>query len=454
MKMAQLIKAGILWVLISNISIAETTSDNLLNNGNFSNQLNDWTVEDSSKIKYDSNCYAGGTDASGLCKSVRFSSDLGKTISQSITNLEEGYDINNINVSFTALGCNNQANSNTWCSQGTDYDKVQATIQLSNDVSHETLYLEQQLDYNDGTQNYNLSTQTLDSWTTDNTSINFAITGIDTGDWSGWYAPIVDNIELTLDITETIIPEPIIQPQTQSENTDIIESQPMNTVMEGIDLETSVLNEVVLEIPDIPEVEIIEVAVIEDIPVVEELPEINDIVDPIVEINDMPEIDELPEIEDIEIVEDIAEIEEIEVEEVAEQNDAKEDMEQSEEVAKKDVDQDNTDKKEEKAKKTEDKKDVKKEKKTVTAKKDLPKTKKQESNGVDIPVLYTLLTLEEGIKIVETIKIVEVIEYEQDITDYSTNVAWDNWVNTANTNWGNLDSVRPVYKAPSYRRKK
>ena len=78
----------------------QTTSDNLLSNGNFSDGLNDWTVEDATKTKYDSNCYANGTDASGLCKSVRWSSDQGKTISQTIQNLEQGYDIDGVNVSL------------------------------------------------------------------------------------------------------------------------------------------------------------------------------------------------------------------------------------------------------------------------------------------------------------------------------------------------------------------
>jgi len=160
-----------------NQSQAETTSDNLLDNGDFSTgDLSGWTVEDSDKIQYEGNCY----NESGLCQSVRWSTDLGKTLSQTIEDLSEGYDIDTIHLDFTALGCNNEA-TGAWCSEGTDYDKVQAVIQLSNGTNTENLYLEQTLDYNDGTQDYNLSTQTLDAWTTDNTSINFSITGIDTG---------------------------------------------------------------------------------------------------------------------------------------------------------------------------------------------------------------------------------------------------------------------------------
>ena len=438
--------------------MAETT-DNLLTNGNFDNALNDWTVEDSQKIKHDSACYS----ANGLCNSVRWSGDLGKTISQTISNLEQGYDISKVNVSFTALGCNNEANSSTWCSQGTDYDKVQATIQLYDGTKTETLYLEQILDYNDGTQDYSLSTQTLDTWTTDNTNIDFSITGIDTGDWSGWYAPIVDNINLSMDITETVIPEPVAQNQTTIaepiEEITVIETvevtEPTNSVMSDIDLEVSVLNEVILEIPEIPEVEIIEVAVIQDVPVIEELPEINEtinVVEPVV-----VEIEELPEIQEIEAVEDVKEIEEIQIDEVAEQENTEEDMEEPTELVETTMEEDLAEAEEQEAKPKKSEKKPKKQKKIVSNSPNKAKANKVEGNStqknkVELPVAYTLITLKEPIKIIETVKLVEVLEYEQDITDYTSNSAWDSWLNATNSNWSNLDSIRPVYTPPSYRR--
>ena len=248
-------------------ALAENT-DNLLSNGNFSNQLNDWTVEDATKIKHDANCYAGGSDASGLCKSVRWSSNLGKTISQTISNLDPGYDIDNINVSFTALGCNNEANSSTWCTQGTDYDKVQATIELSYGDTTETYVLEQTLDYNDGTQDYSLSTETLSDWTTDNTTIDFSITGIDTGNWSGWFAPIVDNINLNLTISETpvVIIEPMVVEPLVVEP-EVIE----NTVIEGLNLETELITDVILDMPvELPKTQLVSVELPEiDMPIEE-----------------------------------------------------------------------------------------------------------------------------------------------------------------------------------------
>ena len=456
MKMAQLMKAGILCVLISGTVIAETT-DNLLINGNFSDSLNDWTVEDSSKIKHDNNCYAGGTDASGLCKSVRWSSDLGKTISQTINNLESGYDITGINVSFTALGCNNEANSSTWCTQGTDYDKVQTTIQLYDGSKTETLYLEQILDYNDGTQNYDLSTQTLDTWTTDNLNIDFSITGIDTGNWSGWYAPIVDNINLSMDITETVIPEPVIQSQSiitePIEEIEVIETVE-NSIISSIDLETSVLNDVILEIPEIPElpeIEIIEVAV------VDEIPEINESI----EIQETPEIDvpvintveELTVVEDIEVIEEVAEIEEItEIEDITEQENTEDTKEESEQLVETTVDEDLAESNEKKPEESKSKKDSKKQQKQQNVTKIKPKIEKNKPKNVEIPVVYTLLTIQEPIKIIETVKLVEVISYEQDITDYTSNDAWDNLNNSTNDRWLNLDSLKPLFSFRGYRK--
>jgi len=75
----------------------QTTTDNLLTNKDFDSGLDNWTVEDSTKIMLDTNCYS----ETGLCQSVRWSGDLGKTISQTITELDDNYIIKNVYVSFT-----------------------------------------------------------------------------------------------------------------------------------------------------------------------------------------------------------------------------------------------------------------------------------------------------------------------------------------------------------------
>jgi len=458
----------------------QTTSDNLLTNSNFSNGLDDWTVEDSNKVKHDPACYGSGTDASGLCKSVRWKTDDGTTISQTIENLEQGYDIEGVNVSFTALGCNNEANSNTWCTQGTDYDKVQAVVKLYDQTNSENLVLEQILDYNDGTQDYSLTTTPLGDWVTDNTNIDFSITGIDTGDWAGWYAPIVDNISLNITISETVIEqnqnieiqslsETITTNNVVEETNEIVEET--NNLIEGIDLETSVLNDVILdlpEIPELPELQIVEVAVVEEIAVIDELPDIAETIDIPetidIETNDLPVVDDIDLVEDVEVIEDVVEIEEIEIEESVEQleesiaedsnvSESEEKIADTSSVS----DQKQSTKKKENTKKT--KKKEKKEKKVASNSQNKAKTKgkstistsKKTQSSVDIPVLFTLLTIQDSIKIENNIVIEQEFTYEQDTTAFSSNVAWDFINDSAYNSWRNLDSLKPVFTFRGYR---
>lgn len=441
---------------------AETTTDNLISNGNFSNGLQNWTVEDSTKIKHDNNCYANGTDASGLCKSVRWSSNLGKTISQTIENLEQGYDIEQINLNFTALGCNNEANSSTWCSQGTDYDKVQATIQLSNGANTETLYLEQTLDYNDGTQAYNLSTQTLDTWVTDNTSIDFSITGIDTGNWSGWYAPIVDNIGLSLSLTETVIPEPEVETIVETPVANAIVVAEEENLIAGIDIETSVLNDVILDIPDIPElptIEIVEVAVIEEIPVAENLPELQtiDMQEPVA-----AEVNNVPVISNIETIDEIVEIEEIpDVEQTATQDDAEEVVEEPTELVETTMDEDLAEAEENEQKQTNTEKTTKTEKKVTKLAPNKPKLAKKEVGSSDstpkikteIPVAY-LQMLVEPITINQAIVLTQGSLYEQNISYITGSYTVDNLGGSNPYSINDMVGVKPKFGGFSEYRKK
>ena len=444
----------------------QTTSDNLLSNGNFSDGLNDWTVEDATKTKYDSNCYANGTDASGLCKSVRWKSNEGKTISQTIQNLEQGYDIDGVNVSFTALGCNNEANSSTWCSQGTDYDKVQATVQLYKNTDTENLYLEQTLDYNDGTQHYSLSSNTLSDWTTDDTSINFSITGIDTGNWSGWYAPIVDNISLTLDLSETVIEQTsIATPQANAEP--IIETnnivEETVTMISGLDLEVSVVNDVILETADIveiPQVEIIEVAVIEELPVIDDLPVIPETIEVIESIEVVDVVESIESVEEIAEIEEI-QIKEIEIDEIAEQEDAEENVEEPTELAQTTMEEDLAEANEPEKKSKKSEKTKKKSKKIGSnsqnkgkgESKSTSSTSKKTKSNLDIPVLFTLLSIQDSITIQDKVTITQdFTDYEQDTSAFSSNVAWDRLNSSTNDNWSNLDSLKPLFSFRGYRK--
>ena len=422
-------------------SVKAETTDNLLSNSNFSDSLNNWTVEDATKTKHDGNCYAGGTDASGLCKSVRWSSDLGKTISQTIDNLDPGYDIDNINVSFTALGCNNEANSNTWCSQGTDYDKVQATIQLSYGETTETYVLEQSLDYNDGTQDYSLSTQTLSDWTTDNTNIDFSITGIDTGNWSGWYGPIVDNINFNLTISETpvVIIEPMVVEPLVVEPV-IVEPEVIeNTVIEGLDLETELITDVILDMPiDLPvDTQLVSV----------DLPEIDDMVieEPVIEINE-------PIVEEVQIEENITERGgEVEAETTESNESTSEKVE--EEIAQ-ETSEEPSEEKESSEPKPSPKPKVasKKVDRKPVSKADSPAPKNTRIGQIDMVSLVTLTVIKETITIQETVSLVQEMIYEQDIDLITSSITIADIDNRSGDRWRNM--VDEQFRIPyqSYRK--
>jgi hypothetical protein len=421
-------------------ALAENT-DNLLSNGNFSNQLNDWTVEDATKIKHDANCYAGGTDASGLCKSVRWSSNLGKTISQTISNLDPGYDIDNINVSFTALGCNNEANSSTWCTQGTDYDKVQATIELSYGETTETYVLEQTLDYNDGTQDYNLSTETLSDWTTDNTTIGFSITGIDTGNWSGWYAPIVDNINFNLTISETpvVIIEPMVVEPLVVEPV-IVEPEVIeNTVIEGLNLETELITDVILDMPiDLPvDTQLVSV----------DLPDIDDMVieEPVIEINE-------PIVEEVQIEEDVAEGGgEVEGETTESNESTSEEIE--EEVAQETSEETSEEEESPEPKSTSEPKVASKKVDTKSVPKTTASVKKNTGiEQIDIVSLVTLTSIQETIKIQETVSLVQEQIYEQSIDLITSDITIDGIVGDTSRWRDSVVGQRYQYEVTSYRR--
>ena len=412
-------------------SHAETTTDNLLTNKDFDSALDNWTIEDSDYIKFDSSCY----NETGLCQSVRWSGDLGKTISQTISNLESNYIVKNVYVSFTALGCNNEANSSTWCSQGTDYDKVQTVIELSDGTSQENLYLEQTLDYNDGTQDYSLSTQTLDTWLTNDLTIDFSMTGIDTGNWSGQYGPIVDNINLQLGLEEYV---PVV---AKVEETKMIE---------GLDLDTEIVTDVIIDtpmqidvanvqLPDLPPVEIKIPETIDmpqEIEVVEEIQEIN--VEPIEDL--VEEVVEQPEeLKETSMEEDLAEAkEEVDEPETKERDSKKEENSDTEEAT--------TEKDQEKSK---PKAVAKVNKPVVKANK--PSENADTLGEVILPLTY-LQVMQDTIKITETVSLTQEMIYEQDIGSLASSATYDSLKRSSRSRFNGMVDVRPKYSFGSYGR--
>jgi hypothetical protein len=431
----------------------QTTTDNLLTNKDFDAGLEGWTVEDPNLISLDGSCYS----ESGLCQSVRWSGDLGKTISQTITNLESDYVVKDVYLSFTALGCNNEA-TGAWCSQGTDYDKVQAVIQLSNGTSQENLYLQQELDYNDGTQDYSLSTETLDTWLTNNLTIDFSMTGIDTGDWDGQFGPIVDNINLQLGLEEhvPVVIEPIVEikPEVIEPIVEIkpeviepiVEIEP--EVIKGLSLEAEVINDIILdpvamnipEIPQVPELSMnIEVPV--DMPEIEAVEEIQ-VNDPIEEIAEV-EIEEQPEeLKEPNVEQDLAD---------AEEKLNEPDNSQKENTSEKKKDSNTKETTTEKGEEKPQSKTVAKVNKPVADSKE-PSIDADPLGKVNIASMVYLQMIPETITIQETVSLTQEMIYEQDIGAFTSSATYDSLISSANSRWLRMVDVRPKHTFSSYGR--
>jgi hypothetical protein len=421
-----------MWQLVALGNQTETTTDNLLTNKDFDSELDSWTIEDSDYIKYDGSCYS----STGLCQSVRWSSNLGKTISQTINNLDDNYIIKNVYVSFTALGCNNTA-AGGWCTQDA-YDKVQVTINLSDGTNQENVYLEQELDYNDGTLDYALSTSTLDTWLTQDTSINFAMTGIDTGNWDGQFGPIVDNINLQLGIEEyvpvvaqptviePVVVEPIIEEPIVVEEIKVEEQK----MVEGLDLNT----EVTLDI-------------INDIDVVNPLPEIQEIKIEEPEQLTMASPEETPEIETT----------------TNEPSDIRTEGENNGKEETKEAKQDNKESSEESKDSKDNNKPVSIAKaKTTTTKSKSTSTKAESKTAktdgaIEQPVLPVeyLQIITESITIQETISLTQEMIYgrQQEYNLNTSSITIAGLDNNSSSRWRNLQDERKRFKAPVYRKK-
>ena len=411
-------------------SYAETTTDNLLTNKDFDSKLESWTVEDSNYIAYDGNCY----NESGLCQAVRWSGDLGKTISQTINNLDDNYIIKNVYVSFTALGCNNTA-AGGWCTQD-GYDKVQVTINLSDGSNSENLYLEQSLDYNDGTLDYALTTSTLDIWLTQDTNINFAMTGIDTGNWDGQFGPIVDNINLQLGIEKYVpmVVEPtVVEPVVVKEIK--VEEQKM---VEGLNLDTEVTLDIINDVDIISNIDVEPIIDIQDIKIEEPL-EIN------IENETNNQIEEITEIKEIEIQGDEGSI-------VSSNNN---DDQKGEVNETKDVEEKVSEKKE-----TDNTKSLAKDT-TESQSKDKPSTtevsKSVETDSstqeITLPIEY-LQVIQDTITISETIDLTQEQIYGGQQVDYlnTSGITVVSLDNNSSSRWRSLQDERKRFKAPSYPR--
>lgn len=252
-----------IWVLIIMLAITatqtvratETETTNILSNGTFDGNTNGWTLDGTAT--YDGNHYSG----SDLNKTVRFSGANGGSVSQSIdlSNLsDESKNVVKIEGSITSYGCNNEGSD--WCTKtGTanNLDPVNATITFTDGTQTEILSYNYTSDYNDGviTTEYEIN---LDKeFDTTITSLSYNVAGADTGDWSGQFGTIIDNLSLVLTLSDVVVAEVIEEAEiTQINASDdiiqpIIEPDVVETVQIGSLDATSIANTISTGVIDI-----------------------------------------------------------------------------------------------------------------------------------------------------------------------------------------------------------
>ena len=476
---------------------AETTTDNLLNNPDFTTDTSGWELSDNNqdKVKRDPATYSGSAS-----KSVRFRYQ-GGSISQDvdISGVSENHLIKEINMNFESIGCGNTGGQ--WCTAGAD-DTVVSTITLSTESTAEVLSETIAVPYEDGWESYSFTKEVTGDFNTDDTSLNLTITGNDTGNSSNWWGPIIDNLSLSLTIEEYVAPivvepvvvEPIIEPLVV-EPIVVIEE----TLIEGLSLDTEIVNDVILQpvaievptlpdLPDLPEVSEISPEVPE-VSMNIEVPEISvDIPEIPVEVPVIEVVEEIQEIEVSEpVVEEIAEVELETPEELKEQNmeeDMKESQNEAEQTAESEVEanenselsdsseaevksdeskvvkksksKDSKSKKKNGAKeqtaKNTSNKTTKNNKPKVVAKVKKPTTNADKLGQINITTMVYLQVIPQTITIQETVSLTQEMIYEQDIGALASSDAYDSLIGSASSRWVRMVDVRPKHTFSGYGR--
>ena len=497
-----------LWMLLAFASISvshaeSTTTDNLLNNPNFTTDTSGWELSDNNqdKVKRDPATYSGSAS-----KSVRFRYQ-GGNISQDvdISGVSENHLIKEINMNFDSIGCGNTGGQ--WCTAGAD-DTVVSTITLSTESTVEVLSETVAVPYEDGWESYSFTKDVTGDFNTDDTSLNLTITGNDTGNSSNWWGPIIDNLSLSLTIEEYVAPvvvEPVVvEPIVEVVIEPIVVIE--ETLIEGLSLDTEIVNDVILQpvaievptlpdLPDLPEVSEITPEVPE-ISVNIEVPEISvdiDIPEIPVEVPEIEVVEEIQEIQVNEPVEEIAEVDvdietpeelntedthdediqesatndepEPETEEVAEaepESDTSENTDSESTTTAKNDKSDSKDSKKEKKSKKKVKKEVAKktaDNKSVAKvnKKSVKKTNKPSANAsslgqVDITTMVYLQVIPQTITIQETVSLTQEMIYEQDIGALASSDAYDSLIGSASRRWVRMVDVRPKHTFSGYGR--
>ena len=408
-------------------SHAETTTDNLLNNDSFTTDTSGWELSDDTqnKVKRDPNTYSDSAS-----KSVRFRYQ-GGSISQAIDmdKLPDNHVIKQIHMNFQSIGCGNTGSQ--WCTAGAD-DTVTNTVTLTSTDTAEVISNTTAVPYEDGWSDYSFTEEVLGAFNTDDLSINLNVAGDDTGNSSNWYGPIVDNINLTFTIEEYI--EPIVE----------------TTMIEGLDLDTEIVTDVIIDTPmqiDVVDIQLPELPPVEiEIPVTIDMPQEIEVVEEIQEINVEP-IEDLVE----EVVEQPEELKETSMEEdLAEAKEEVNETKEKESNSKK--------KKDSNTKETTTEKGEEKPKPKAVAKVNKPvvKANKPSKNAdtlkeVILPLTY-LQVMQDTIKITETVSLTQEMIYEQDISAFTSSATYDSLISSSRSRFNGMVDVRPKHTFGGYGR--
>ena len=408
--------------------LAETTTDNLLNNSSFTTDTSNWELSDNNqnKVKRDPNTYSDSAS-----KSVRFRYQ-GGSISQDvdISNVPGNHIVKEIHMNFQSIGCGNTGSQ--WCTAGAD-DTVTNTVTLTSTDTAEVISNTTAVPYEDGWSDYSFSEEVLGTFNTDDLNVNLNIIGNDTGNSSQWYGPIIDNINLTFTIEEYIAPvvvEPIVV-----EPIVVIEEPIEPTMIEGLDLDTEITLDIINDIDIISDVQIEPIIELPDIKIEEPL-EIQ------VENNTENQIEEIAEIEEIEIQENEGSI-------VSNTTEGGANEEKS-------VEKKVNEKKETTAVKSMGKDTVKVKPKVKVSK---PKVSKSvgsanQKQKITLPLEY-LQVITDTLIMTETIDLSQEQIYggQQEYNLNTSGITIASVDNNSSSRWGNLQDERKRFKAPVYRKK-
>ena len=477
--------------LLNQATGAETTTGNLLTNSDFEDNIVGWTLSDKG-VKID-----GPYSDAGNSKIIRFKGQ-DSTISQlvNLTAVEEGKEILSYTISYHGYGCGNDANGH--CTQE-NHDKIITNISFTDGSNTEVSSHSTSVIYEDGFTHHTFTKSINDTFLTGMVAINFELTGQDSHTGNNWLAPITDNYEFAITYQD------YVQQQAQEQ---IVQE----TMIGGLQLDTSVTLDLISDIQIMPEMEMVEMPmeINMDMPEMEmnvEMPE-NSVADNM-QVQEMPDIidipqtreiriempSDLPEIAEVKPIEEIKEINvegpsepepEIEVVEAEPEPEPEaepepetktepktktkiaanesgnlsngEKNESDTKTEKSDSKKEKSSKEKSSSKKISAKKETVEEKTTVkSTKQPVDKTAKSDVRTeplgeVSITNMVLLQIIPETIIIEETVSLTQEAIYEQDINAFTSSATYDSLISSSSSRWVRMVDVRPKHTFSGYGR--